>query len=199
MNAPGSVTIWLDKLKEGEREEAVTQLWNRYFEKLVTRARDHLRGRRVAVDGEDIALVAFDRFVRAVAAGRFPQLNTRDDLWQVLLVLTARISTNEARNESRKKRGGGRIFQSISPPSDSSGSVLPVVSSEPDPAEARALAEGVEKMLTSLENPLLTQVAILALEGYTNKEIAENIHRVVSTVERKLSTIRDIWAKKGFL
>lgn len=199
MSDPGSVTIWLDRLKEGERDEAVTELWNRYFAMLVTRARDHLRCRRLAVDGEDIALVAFDRFVRALGAGRFPKLNNRDDLWQVLLVLTSRVSTNAIRDEKRKKRGGDVIVQSINPPDDSSGCGLPVTSNESDPAESIALAEGVEKMLRSLKDPVLIKVAILALEGYSNVEIGKKIKRSVSTVEKKLNTIRVIWTENGFV
>lgn len=197
MSDGGSVTFWLENLKAGDRDEAVAKLWERYFEHLVKRARDHLRGRRVINDGEDVALMAFDRFVQAVAAGRFPRLNDREDLWQVLLMLTSRIASNAARDERREKRGGG-IVQSITPVSDSGSSGLPVASSEPDPADAAAMAEAGEEMLAALKDPLLRQIAILALEGYTNMEIAEKIERVVSTVERKLNRIREIWTAQGF-
>ena len=143
--------------------------------------------------------MAFDRFVKAIAAGRFPRLNDREDLWQVLLMLTSRIASNAARDERREKRGGGGIVQSITPVGDSAGSGLPVASSEPGPADAAAMAEAGDEMLSALKDPLLRQIAILALEGYTNMEIAEKIERVVSTVERKLNRIREIWTGQGFV
>ncbi|HSQ56866.1 MAG TPA: ECF-type sigma factor, partial [Gemmata sp.] len=85
MSGMGSVTLWLNRLKAGEtRDEAVTRLWERYFADLVHQAQRHLRGRRRATEGEDVALSAFDRFVRGVEAGKFPRLDDRHDLWQVL-------------------------------------------------------------------------------------------------------------------
>jgi hypothetical protein len=57
----------------------------------VVRARHKLRGvPRRAADEEDVALSAFDNFCRAAEHGRFPDLADRDDLWQLLLVLTDR-------------------------------------------------------------------------------------------------------------
>lgn len=111
MSERGSVTIWLGRLKAGEqRDEAVSLLWGRYFTQLVSRARDRLRSRSRVADGEDVALSAFDSFVRAAEAGRFPRLDDRDDLWQVLLLLTARKAANAARDENRLKKGGGRVI-----------------------------------------------------------------------------------------
>jgi DNA-directed RNA polymerase specialized sigma24 family protein len=37
-------------------------------------------------------------------------------------------------------------------------------------------------------------VATFKLEGYTNEEIASRLGCVVSTVERKLARIRNMWA-----
>src|SRR4051794_13628801 len=153
MSGPGSVTVWLDRLKAGDRDEAVARLWERYFGQLVARARDHLGGRRAVADGEDVALSAFDGLVRAVAAGRFPRLNDRDDLWQVLLVMTARKAANAARDAARLKRGGGQVVGAIGAAGDSGGSGFSVPSSEPDPAEVVALAEGAEAMLAGLGDP----------------------------------------------
>ena len=99
MSERGSVTIWLGRLKAGEqRDEAAAHLWGRYFGQLVARARERLRARVRVADGEDVALSAFDSFVRAAEAGRFPRLDDRDDLWQVLLLLTARKAADAARD-----------------------------------------------------------------------------------------------------
>ena len=198
MSEPGSVTIWVDKMKAGDHNEAVTQLWKRYFAQLVTAARNHLRGRRGGVvDGEDVALSAFDGFVRAVAAGRFPKLNDRNDLWQVLLVLAGRKAVNAVRKETRGKRGGGRVVP-VSAVEDSEGRGPEPAATEPTPAEAAAVGDVVEELLAALDDALMRQIAVLAWEGYTNEEIAEQADRSRATIERKLKRIREIWTQKGY-
>jgi DNA-directed RNA polymerase specialized sigma24 family protein len=198
MNEPGSVTIWVDKMKAGDHDEAVAQLWKRYFEQLVTAARNHLRGRRGGVvDGEDVALSAFDGFVRAVAAGRFPKLNDRNDLWQVLLMLAGRKATMAIRTEMREKRGGGRVVP-VSAVEDSDGRGPERAATGPDPAEAAAVGDVVEELLAALDDALMRQVAVLAWEGYTNEEISVKVDRSRATTERKLRRIREIWTQKGY-
>ena len=90
MPAHGSVTLWVERLKSGDGE-AAGPLWRAYFHRLVHLARQRLRGLTgAAADEEDVALSAFDSFCRAAEGGRFPRLDDRDDLWQLLLVITAR-------------------------------------------------------------------------------------------------------------
>lgn len=93
------VSQWLQDLKEGDRE-AVQKIWERYFKKLVALARNKLPAKsRRAFDEEDVALSAFNSFCLGVERGRFPQLQDRNDLWRVLLVITTRkaSSTFDAR------------------------------------------------------------------------------------------------------
>jgi len=197
MSEPGSVTVWLDRLKAGDRSEAVRRLWQAYFARLVGLARRHLAGRpRAAADEEDVALAAFDSFVRAAGAGRFPRLDDRDDLWQVLFVLTARKAADLAEAAGRRKRGGGRVVRSLAT-GDGSAGEWPVPAADPDPAEAAALAEAAARLLAALPDEPLRQVAVWKLEGYTNEEIAGLLGRSVPTVERKLNRIRAAWAGAG--
>src|SRR5262245_28813364 len=87
MPSPGSVTIWLSQLKAGDTA-AAQHLWQGYYRRLVGLARQRLQGRpRAVADEEDVALSAFDSFCQGVERGRFPQLDDRDDLWQLLVVL----------------------------------------------------------------------------------------------------------------
>jgi DNA-directed RNA polymerase specialized sigma24 family protein len=185
---PGSITVWLVRLKAGSRDEAVARLWAAYFGRLVSLARRHLAGRPRAADEEDVALSAFDSFVRAVARGRFPRLDDRDDLWQVLFVITARKAADATEAAHRLKRGGGRTVEQLG--SDGGG----VPSAEPDPAEAAALAEEVGRLLAGLGDPVLRQIAVWKLDGHTNEEIAAKLGRSVPTVERKLARIRQRWS-----
>ena len=197
MRNKGSVTVWLDRLRMGEkRDEAVARLWGRYFTRLVQKARRHLRSRTRATDEEDVALSAFDSFVQAAEDGRFPRLDGRNDLWQILLMLTSRKAANAVRDESRQKRGGGRVEHRLGDGGPVAGGPA-VPSAEPDPAEAMALAEGVEQLLAVLDSEELRRIAVLAWEGYTDREIADRLGKSVATAERKIRRIRDIWSTRG--
>jgi DNA-directed RNA polymerase specialized sigma24 family protein len=182
MAPSSSITVWLARLKAGDRDAAAERLWSAYFERMVRLAQRHLGSRRLPADGEDVALSAFDSFVASVEAGRFPRLDDRDDLWQVLFVLTSRKVADQLEAAGRLKRGGGTVAESFS----DDGFASP----EPDPAEAALLAEEVEVRLTALADPVLRQVAVWKLEGYANGEIAAKMDRSVPTVERRLRRIR---------
>jgi DNA-directed RNA polymerase specialized sigma24 family protein len=199
MSDAGSVTVWLNRLKQGDRDEAARRLWGAYFRRLVGLARGHLQNRpRATADEEDVALSAFDSFVRAAEAGRFPRLDDRDDLWQVLLVVTSRKAADLIQAENRLKRGGGKVVPvSAAAPAGSDESELPVAGDEPDPAEAAAMAEGFDRMLRVLDNEQLRQIALWKLEGYSNAEIAKLINKSDATVERKLKLIRELWEAEG--
>jgi len=56
-----------------------------------------------------VALSAFDSFCRAITQGRYPQLSDRDDLWQQLVLITARKAIDLVHHERRLKRGGGTV------------------------------------------------------------------------------------------
>src|SRR5262249_44003183 len=78
-----------------------------YFRRLVGLARKKLRAApRRAADEEDVALSAFDSFCRGAEQDRFPQLHDRLDLWQLLVLLTARKAVDLAQPERRQNRGG---------------------------------------------------------------------------------------------
>src|SRR5262245_56797441 len=99
MSSDGDVTLWLRQLRAGDRE-AAQPLWERYFRRLTALVRDRLRGLpRAAADEEDVALSAFDSFFRRAEAGRFPRLDDRDDLWQLLLLIATRKACDLAQRE----------------------------------------------------------------------------------------------------
>src|SRR5262249_21890691 len=110
MSGMTSVTTWLVRLKDGQRDEATRRLWETYFSRLVGRAHGLLKSRGLpGGDAEDVALSAFASFVRAVERGQFPRLDDREDLGQVLLVLAARKAEKVRRREAAERRGGGKV------------------------------------------------------------------------------------------
>jgi DNA-directed RNA polymerase specialized sigma24 family protein len=190
MPSPDSVTTWISLLKAGD-SKAASQLWGRYFARLVELARDRLRGLpRGASDEEDVALSAFHSFWQAVGQGRFSRLDNRDDLWQLLVMHTARKAVDERRFQQRKKRGG-RAARLEGEAAELA--LQEVVGHEPDPQFAALVVEEYQELVGALDDDLRS-VALRKLEGYTNEEIAAQLEVSLRTVERKLSVIRGLWA-----
>jgi DNA-directed RNA polymerase specialized sigma24 family protein len=202
MPSPGSVTVWITRLKAGDRA-AVQPLWDAYFRRLVGLARKKLRHtRRRVEDEEDVALAAFDSFCRGAAAGRFPRLGDRQDLWPLLIRITERKAYDAALHEHRQKRGGGRVrggsaFLDFSGGEASAGGIDRVVGNEPTPEFAAQLAEEFRRLLELLADPELQNIVVWKMEGYSNTEIAKKLGCVPDTVGRKLKVVRAIWSKKG--
>ena len=197
-----SVTQWIDRLKAGD-PDAAQKLWERYFRRLVGLARKKLRAApRRAADEEDVALSAFDSFCRGAGQDRFPQLHDRLDLWQLLVVLTARKAIDLAQHERRHKRGGGAVLDeaALAGPADSSaqGAALEQFAApQPTPAFAAQVAEECRRLLGRLDSPELRSVALLKVEGHDNEEIAAQLGCGLRTVERRLRLIRSIWEQEG--
>ena len=196
MDSEDSITRWLCEVKEGNHD-AIHDIWSRYYNQLVSLARRKLRDtpRRIA-DEEDVVIAAFDSFYRGASEGRFPRLDDRDDLWQVLVMITGRKAANQIKHDFRQKRGGGRVrgeslFANLT--DDERSGIDGVVGTEPTPEFATLVTDGVQELLALLGDETLVQIALAKMEGYTNDEIAEQIGVRTRTVERKLRTIREIW------
>lgn len=188
----GSITIWLKSLKHGD-EEAIEQIWNRYFARLVRLARSKLAGspKRMA-DEEDAALSAFDSFCRGAEQGRFSRLDDRDDLWQLLVMLTVRKAIDQQSYERRTKRGGG-AGGGVAALGPTLRDFEEVLGNEPTPEIAAVVAEEFRRLLGTLADDELRSIALLKMEGYTNQEVAERLGCARRTVQRRLQLIKALW------
>ena len=203
MHSPDPISQWVAGLKGGDRE-AVQRLWERYFHRLVGLARDRLRAvlpRRAARDEEDVALSAFASFVRAAEGGRFPRLDDRDDLWQLLVVLTTRKAADLAaherrdRRDARRTRGESDLNAGAADPDTGPAFADLIRSGEPDPQFAVEVAEQCRHLLDRLPDDQLRKIAVLKMEGYTSREIVERLDLAPATVDRRLARIRQIWGE----
>jgi RNA polymerase sigma factor (sigma-70 family) len=185
---PGSITNLIDNLRAKD-PVAAGKLWENYFRRLVNLARKNLRAApRRAADEEDVALSAFDSFIRGAEQGRFPQLDDRHDLWRILLVITQRKAIDLIQHEGREKRDWRRVQQA--PESDLCADLA---GREPDPALAAQLAEEYQRLLSALADERQRLIAVRKLDGYTNEQIAAQIGCALVTVERELRLIRREW------
>src|SRR5262249_34422320 len=126
-------------LKAGD-PAAAQPLWERYVGRLVRLARTRLRQTRGrAADEEDVALSAFASFCKGAEQGRFPRLDDRHDLWQLLLVLTARKAAGLVQRGARLKGGGGSEGGGVGPgrgPGSLAGGAGPLTPGAPGPGAA---------------------------------------------------------------
>jgi DNA-directed RNA polymerase specialized sigma24 family protein len=196
MAAQDPVSLWIAHLKQGD-PVAAQKLWDGYFHRLVGLARAKLSGAsRRAADEEDVALSAFDSFCRGAGRGQFPQLGNRDDLWQLLALITARKAVDLIQHDRRQKRGGGDVEgeSALLGPDGTGAGFDRIVSTEPAPEFAVQMAEECRQLLDRLGDDELRAVALWRMEDRTVEEIAALLGCVPRTVERKLRLIRDLWS-----
>jgi DNA-directed RNA polymerase specialized sigma24 family protein len=105
-------------------------------------------------------------------------------------VLTSRKARSYARRETRQKRGQGRVHGEADL---ADWDIAELVSQEPTPEFILQLAQACERLLGSLEDVRLHNIAVLRLEGYTVDEIASRVGCARRSVERRLHMIRKAW------
>jgi len=187
----GSVTQLIPGLMNGD-SRAQQEVWQRYVNQLVQRARGRLGNLNDGVKHEEVAAEALASFCRGVERGRFPKLNDRSDLWQILVMLARNKIVDEARR--RKRRREVLECDLDSPENESVDLGLAQFDGEePTPEFAASVMEQYERVLEILGDEQLKQIAQLKVECYTEAEIAEKTGLALRTLQRRLSLIRRIW------
>jgi len=195
------LTLWISKLGEGD-DRAAEVIWGAYFEKLVRYARRKLDGMpRRDADEEDVTLSAMHSFCHGMAEGKFKKVDDREDLWKLLVTITARKACARRRKVFAAKRGGGQVrgesvFMRVDDNSSREPGIGDVLGTEPTPELANMVSENCRHLLDALDDETLRRIALHTLEGYTTTEIAEKLGCVKRTVERKLERIRETWSKE---
>ena len=196
MQNENSITKYFSALKRGE-SEAAQLIWEKFFKRLIELARKKLKSSpKRWSDEDDIVQQAFAQFFSQVQQNRFPKLNNRGDLWQILAMLVDRRATDKIRRQVNKKSGGGKVRgdSAFIGPNDSRGAgINSFADNEPTADLAAEFVEELAVRLQGLKNDEYRQIALLKLQNYTNKEIADKIRSSVRTVERCLNNIRKNW------
>lgn len=184
-----SISQWITELKHGD-PEAARRIWDRYFPRLCRFSRDKLGFvARRAQDEEDLALSAINALCARAADGRFQQLNDRNDLWQILMMIATRKAANVHRRPAIRKEFGERDILR----EDGRSWNLDLLADSPASPEFLDCIDIHCEELLALLSDKLRAVAILKLRGYSNEEIANLRQRGLSTIERYLQMIREIW------
>ena len=152
----GSISIMFQRIRSGD-PRAVEQLWARFRPRLLALARSTLAGRcqRVA-DAEDALQSAFVSFWQRAERGDLGDDLRRDDLWNVLGLITVRKALKHQERERAQKRGGDRQLENRSP----------------DELAAPPSDTGIDLVCTELLELLdadLRSFAVLRLMGHKNR------------------------------
>lgn len=197
LDSQSTVTEWIAGLRDG-RESAAVKLWDHFLERLTRLVSDRLRTTRKTVsDEEDVVIDACEACFRALRDNRYPNINNRDDLWKMLAVIADRKAIDQIR---RSKKGVDGIradvsFNVVATHSSINDGIQEWPCTEPTPEFAAIFAENLREQLGMLDESL-ANVALLKLQGFTNREIGEKIERSVPSVERYLKLIRETWSNE---
>ncbi len=194
MTTNDPVSVWIDQLKAAD-EAAARKVWEHFAERLCAIARGKLHSNtRKLYDEEDAALSVFRSVCAGMSAGSFPDLNDRNSLWALMLIMTTQKISNRHRFDRQQRRDVRRtVTESVFCRLDNSAvddGIHRLISREPTPEFAAEFAETCHSLFESLDDPQLEQVVLLRMEGRTDAEIAEQLKCSRRTVQRRLEVIR---------
>jgi RNA polymerase sigma factor (sigma-70 family) len=176
----------MSRLRQGDNE-AARQLFERFAQRLIALIRQQLDERlRGRIDPEDVMQSVFLSFFCRSQEEEF-QLRDWDDLWALLTRMTLNKLGHHLSYHLAERRSVQRESEEPIPSADVSS--WTIVAREPTPLEAMILSETVEELLRPLNSRDRT-IAMLALEGYTRHEIAEQAGCTERTVYRVLARLR---------
>lgn len=183
LSPSGSITMLYQQLRGG-RSEALGELIAIFWPRLMALANSTLAGRLQRVsDAEDALQSAMISFWEQVGQGDFHPEMDRDDLWNVLGLITVRKALKLQEKERAQKRGSGRVVTGMA------------LENSPAPVSDAEFDVLCTELLEMLE-PDLRSFALLRLMGHKNREIADEFGCTERKVERKLQLIRTIWGEE---
>jgi RNA polymerase sigma-70 factor (ECF subfamily) len=179
-----SLTL-VDRWRDGD-DFAATELYERYFERLMRVVSSHLLGRyQKRVEPEDVLQSAFRTVFRRISEGEF-RFEDDADIWKLLVT----VVLNKLRNQVRHMNAGRRdIRREAFGDSDFDGHLASQLSQPPHievAVEFAELMQDIFPLLPENERTLLQ----LRLEGYTQKEIAERMDVTDRTIRRLWERVR---------
>jgi RNA polymerase sigma-70 factor (ECF subfamily) len=183
----------MSRLRHGDNA-AAAQVFNQFANRLIELVRKRLDPQiRRKVDPEDVLQSVFRSFFRRQAAGQMNDLETWDNLWGMLLVMTLRKCGHRVEYFRAACRD---VQREVSGPALTDSFALGgvVSASDPTPAEEAILHDLVHHLMERLEGRH-RQILALSLQGYSFPEISAQVGCTERTVYRVLDRVK-AWLKQ---
>ncbi len=168
-------------------DAAARELFERFARQLIALARRKFApGLQHKVDPEDVVQSAYKSFFGRYGAGNL-DVGNWDGLWGLLTLITVRKCAERVAYHRAACRDAAREVSA--PAGEGRAPGLEALGREPTPLEAAVLSETVEQLLASLdedERPIVE----LSLQGYTTREISQQLGRAERTVRLLRECVR---------
>jgi DNA-directed RNA polymerase specialized sigma24 family protein len=187
----------ISQLKDVSEQDA-QRIWDEFFPRLKRYAQKHIHNMSLRVfDEEDVALSALNSFFRGRAEGRFNELDGDEEMWRLLVTITARKITAQRRRQLAAKRGGGElrgesVFMGAGDSAIAPG-LAQIMDKNQMPESASAIVESCRELLDALPNEQLRTTALMRMEGYSNKEISADLKCSVARTKQRVAQIKKYW------
>lgn len=181
-----SFAEFLSRLRARD-DAAANELFQRFARQLIVLARRRFEGGlRHKVDPEDVVQSAYKSFFARYTAANLQAVNW-DSLWGLLTLITVRKCAERVAYHRAECRDAAREV-AAGPTEDEQG-WPESLSREPTPQEAAELNETVDRLLAHLDEDE-RPVVELSLQGYTTREISEQLGRAERTVRLLREVVR---------
>lgn len=189
MGPSDSFELLMGRLRTGE-DAAAREVFVRFASRLAGLARRHLDARMIAkVDPEDVVQSAYKSFFLRQREGEL-DVGTWDGLWGLLTMITLRKCADRAAYYRAGKRDVARETTTGAAADSTPGVVDLALDREPLPDEAAALAETVEALFRTIDDPDERAILEMSLQGHTATEISDRLGRAERSVRRLREHIR---------
>ncbi len=135
------------------------------------------------------------------STARGAQLTNADELWRLLVTISARKLTAERRRQMADKRGGGMVRgKSIFAQRDQldwNTGMAQIMDENQMPENAEMILKTCEDLLQLLPDAKSRETAILRMEGYNHQEIADRLGCSLIRTKQRVARIKEIWDRNG--
>lgn len=169
---------------ETDNSQAQNLFFQEYYKKLLSLVQANLHGRlRRRVDASDIALSAIRSFL-VDARDKPVELETRTDVWKLLVTITLNKMRSQARRHNAEKRALSRET------GDEVGKIDYLSDHEPGPEDVAMLNSELEAILADLK-PYHREIGERLILGERSSSIAHVTQRSIRTVRRVESALEE--------
>ncbi len=169
----GSVSVMIQELRDQSNQDAASDLYQRYFERLVAVLRSRINRRVQGMDGpESTSQYVLAEVLMGLKEGAYPQLNDREGLWALMIHIGGQRVKQEWRYATAAKRDV-RITgpMDLAGAEQSSSRVIDPITTTPPPELAIEVEDMVAHLTARLSDRKLHDILVWELQGLNSEDI----------------------------